>query len=322
MIGRRDALLILCALSVPPRLLGQTKLARIGLLLSETTEAHAPRLSSLRSGLSDHGYIEGKNYDFLIRSAEGKYDRLPTLAAELAKLEVDVVVAFGSKAAIAAQRVTTTIPIVVPLIGDPVALGLAKSLSRPTGNLTGHSVLTAQIGAKQVELMREAVPGIRRIAHLKNPANDTQGTSKAIEAACERLKIEFGVVKVGGVADFPQAFNTLAQKRVDAVSFSGDTLFRVHMRELSGLALKHRMASCGMPEYADSGCLLGYGAVDAEMYRQSAKFVDRILKGARPANLPIAQPTKFELAINMKTARALRIDPPRTLLVRADRVIE
>ncbi len=299
------------------------KLARIGLLISEPLAGQAARVETLRAALRERGYVEGRDIAFELRSAEGNYERLPELAAELARLKVDVMVSFGSKATVAAHGATQTVPIVVPLIGDPVGLGLVGSLSRPGGNITGIAVLSPQIGAKRLELLKETVPRLRRVALLQNPANASYDLMlKAYHATGDPLKLELRPFEARAPKDFANAFSSMAKARMEAVVVSVDTLFRANLAEIAALAAKHRLPTSGAPEFADAGCLIGYGAVDAEMYRRSAYFVDRILKGAKPADLPVEQPTRFELVINLKTAKALGLRIPQTVLLRADKVIE
>jgi putative ABC transport system substrate-binding protein len=299
------------------------KVARIGLLISEPLAGQAARVETLRAGLRERGYVEGRDIAFELRSAEGNYERLPELAAELARLKVDVMVSFGSKATVAAHGATQTVPIVVPLIGDPVGLGLVGSLSRPGGNITGIAVLSPQIGAKRVELLKQAIPRLRRVALLQNPANASSDLMlKAYHSTGDPLKLELRPFEARTPKDFAGAFAAMAKARMEAVAVSVDTLFRANIAAVTALAANYRLPTAGAPEFADAGCLIGYGAVDAEMYRRGAYFVDRILKGAKPADLPVEQPTRFELAINLKTAKALGIAIPPALRLRADRVIE
>jgi putative ABC transport system substrate-binding protein len=299
------------------------RVARIGLLISEPLAGQAARVEALRAGLRERGYVEDRDFVFEVRTAEGNYGRLPELAADLARLKVDVMVSFGSKATVAAHGATQTVPIVVPLIGDPVGLGLIGSLSRPGGNITGIAVLSPQIGAKRVELLKEAIPRLRRVALLQNPANASYDLMlKAYHATGDPLKLELRPFDARAPKDFAGAFSAMAKARMEAVAVSVDTLFRANIAQAAAFAAKYRLPMAGAPEFADAGCLIGYGAVDAEMYRRGTYFVDRILKGAKPADLPVEQPTKFELVINLKTAKALGITIPKAVLLRADRVIE
>jgi putative ABC transport system substrate-binding protein len=321
---RKFVVLVGSALAASRLVLAQQgKVPRIGLLISEPLTGQAARVEALRAGLMELGYAEGKNFTFEVRTADGKYDRLPDLAAELARMNVDVMVSFGSKATVAAHRATQTVPIVVPLIGDPVGLGVVSSLARPGGNITGIAVLSPQIGAKRLELLKEAMPRLRRVALLENPANATVDIMhKAYRATGDPLNLELHHFEARAPKDFAGVFAAMAKARMEAVVVSVDTLFRANIAQVVALATKHRFATTGAPEFADAGCLIGYGAVDAEMYRRGAYFVDRILKGAKPADLPVEQPTRFELVINKLAAGKLGIRISQALLLRADRVID
>jgi len=326
MIARRQVVLALgaSALAVPLVSLAaqQNKIPRIGLLIPENISAEATRVDALRAGLRDHGYVESKNLAVEIRSANGDYDRLPELAAELVSLKVDVIVAFGGKAVSAAQRATTTIPIVDPVMGDPVAAGLSKSLARPGGNITGSVQFSSVAGAKKLEFLKEVLPRITLVAVLVNPAN--AGTPLQVEnirAAADVLKVELRVLEVRSTREFDATFATMAQGRIEAVVVATDTLFRANHVEIADRAAKQRLPSTGSTEYAVAGGLIGYGPDIPELYRRAAYFVDRILKGAKPDDLPIEQATKLDLVINLKTAKALGITIPQSLLVRANDLI-
>ena len=312
------------ALAAPLVLFAQQQktVPRIGLLIPETVSVETTRVEALRSGLRDHGYVEGKNIIFELRSADGNYDRLPDLAAELAKLKVDVIVAFGTKAVSAAQRATTTIPIVDPVMGDPVALGLSGSLARPGGNVTGSVQFSVEGGAKRVELLKEAVPRITRIAILINPANTGNPLQlQAMRVTANALKLEVQALEVRNAKELGDALATLAQWRVEALVVPSDTLFRANFIEIADRAGKQRLPSAGTKEFAVAGGLIGYGPDPVELYRHAAYFVDRLLKGAKPGDLPIEQATKLEIVINLKTAKTLGIMIPQALLVRANDVI-
>jgi putative ABC transport system substrate-binding protein len=299
------------------------KVPRIGLLIPETPAVEASRIEGLRAGLRDHGYVEGKNIAIEIRSADGNYDRLPALAAELASLKVDVIVAFGAKAVWAAKGATTAIPIVVPAIGDPVATGLSGSLARPGGNITGSAQFTPEVGAKRVEFLKEAVPRVTRVAALVNPANaGTPLQVQAMHATAEALKMELKVLQAQNSSEIRQALSTIARERIEAIVVSTDTLFRANEVEIAVFAIKQRLPLVGPKEIAAAGGLIGHGADALELYRHAAYFVDRILKGAKPGDLPIEQTTKLDLVINLKTAKALGIAIPQSLLVRANEVIQ
>ncbi len=295
---------------------------RIGLLIPETPSVEASRVEALRAGLRGYGYVESKSIVIELRSAEGNYDRLPELAAELASLRVDVIVAFGTKAVSAAQRATATIPIVDPVMGDPVALGLSSSLARPGGNITGSVQFSPETAAKRLEFLKEAIPRITRIAVLVNPAN--AGTSLQLETLRVRanaLHVEVQVLEGRSAKELGDALATLAQRRVDALMVPTDTLFRAHAIEIAGRAASLKLPSAGSREFAVAGGLIGYGPDPIPLYRRSAYFVDRILKGAKPDDLPIERATKVDLVINLRTATALGITVPQSLVVRADELI-
>ena len=268
------------------------------------------------------GYVEGKNIAVEIRTADGNYERLPELAAELVSLKVDVIVAFGTKAVSAAKRATTTIPIVDPVMADPVALGISSSLAHPGGNITGIAQFGPEAASKRVEFLREAVPRVTRVAVLSNPANPSSAVDfNAIRDAANVLKLELQLLEARSQAEFRQAFSAMAQRRIEAIVVLTDTLFRSNAVEISDLAIKQRLPLAGPKEFAAAGGLIGYGYDPVELYRHAAYFVDRLLKGAKPGDLPIEQATKFDLVINLKTAKALGIKVPQSLLVRANDVI-
>ena len=325
MMNRRHlALLGMSVLATPfPSLARSSKVPRVGFLISETVSGQASRVDALRLGLSDRGYVEGKNIGVETRSADGNYDLLPGLAAELVSLKVDVIVAFGTKAAVAAMRATATIPIVEPIMGDPVGLGLSSNLARPQGNITGSSQFGPEAYAKRLEFLKEAVRSIARVAVLVNPANTASAFQvHAIRAASDALKLEIQVFEIRAAKEFGNAFAAIAQGRMEATLVSTDTLFRANYPEIAELARRQKLPSTGTREFAMAGGLIGYGVDDAKMYRRAAYFVDRILKGSKPGDLPIEQATRLELVINLKTATAFGIAIPQSLLVRADEVIQ
>lgn len=299
------------------------KVPRIGFLIAETVSGQASRIEALRAGLLDRGYVEGRNVVIEVRSADGNYDRLPELAADLVRLKVDVLVAFGSKAVLAAKGATPTIPIVVPVIGDPVAVGAVSSVARPGGNITGSATFGPEVSVKRLELLKEAVPHIARAAFLLNPANATSAlVLQGTRASAKSLKLELQPFEVRARKEFGGTFSAMANGRVEGILVSTDTLFASNAKEIADLAARHRLPSAGGKEFAEVGGLIGYGANDAELYRRGAYFVDRILKGAKPGDLPIEGAMRFELAINNKTANALGIKIPQSILIRADKVIE
>jgi len=324
--ARRQFVLALSASALAAPLVSfaqqQRKVPRIGFLISETRANEASRVEPLRAGLRDFGYVEGQNIAIEYRSADGSYDRLAELAAELTRLNVDVIVAFGQKAVVAAKRATTTIPIVDPVMGDPVAAGLSSSLARPGGNITGSVQFGAEAGAKRLEFLKEAVPRIKRVALLINPANPaTVPGLQPMRATASALQLELQMLEVRNPKDFQGIFSAMAQRRIEGIAATSDTLFRANAVELADLATRQRLPLVGPREFAAAGSLIGYGVDTPGLYRRAAYFVDRILKGAKPDDLPIERATKLELVINLKTAKALGITIPQSLLLRADEVI-
>jgi putative ABC transport system substrate-binding protein len=322
---RVGVVFVASALAAPRVLLAQQQrpVPRIGFLLPEAPSDDASRTNALRAGLRDYGYVEGKNIAIEVRSADGKYDRLPELAAELVKLKVDVIVAFGSKAVSAATRATATIPIVDPSMGDPVASGLATSLARPGGNVTGLGQFSGEAGAKRLELLKEAVPRITRVAVLINPANTSSPQQvQAMRVTADALQLELQALEVRNAKEIGPTFAAMAQGRIEAIVVATDTLFRVNHIEIADRAARQRLPSTGSKEFAAAGGLIGYGPDPIELNRRAAYFVDRILKGAKPGDLPIEQATRLELVINLKTAKALGITIPQSVLVRANEVIQ
>jgi putative tryptophan/tyrosine transport system substrate-binding protein len=322
---RRFVALVGSALAAPLASFAQPQrsFSRVGFLVSETLAGQANRIDALRAGLRDLGYVEGKSIAIEYRPADGNYDRLHELAAELVRLKVDLIVAFGSKAVHAAKGATTTIPIVVPSSGDPVGMGVVSGLSHPGGNITGIAMFGPETAAKRVELLKEAVPRIARVGMLMNAANpSSRPTFEAARANAAPLKLDMRIFEMRSAKDFGGVFAAMSKERIDAVAVSQDTLFRAHAKEIADLAEKRRLPAVGTKEFADAGGLIGYGVDDAGLYRRAAYFVDRILKGAKPADLPIERPTQFELVINLKTAKAIGVAIPQSVLLRADRVIE
>ena len=297
------------------------KVYRIGFLGSESASNQANWLAALRAGLRDLGYVEGKNLIIEVRWAEGNYDRLPALAAELVALKVSVVVASGTKALLAISRATATIPIVAGSTGDPVALGLVTNLARPGGNITGSTSVGSEITAKRLELLKEAMPRVARVAYLVNRANPPSSL-QAMEPVAKALKLELQPYEARGPGEFDSTIAEMVQRHVDAIVIQGDTMFIVNARALADLAIKYRLPSAGVLEYAEAGGMIGSGADLTENHRRAATYVDKILKGANPGDLPIEQATKFQLVINLKTAKALGLTIPQSLLLSADEVIQ
>ena len=299
------------------------KVFRIGFLGLASASRWASRVEALRSGLRDLGYVEGKNIVIEYRWAEGKNDRLPELAAELVRLRVDVLVTHSTPGSLAAKRATTTIPIVMVHSGDAVATGIVASLARPGGNLTGMIFFSPEINAKTLELIKDALPRTKRVAVLLNSDNPINGpVLQAMERTAKSLKVELQLFEVRGPNDFNGAFSVMPKKRIDAVIVQEDPIFIVNAKEVADLAAKHRLPSAGFKEFAEAGGMIGYGVNFLDLYRRAAYFVDKILKGAKPGDIPIERATRFELVVNMKTAKALGIKLPNSILLRPDKVIE
>ncbi len=327
-IGRRRALSLALVSCVAPRLVcaqqRPARPARIGLLIPETVADQAGRIEALRAGLAERKWVEGSNLVVEIRAAEGVYDRLPALAAELVGLKVDVIVAFGIKSLTAARRATTTMPIVIPATSsDLVALGFVDSLARPGKNVTGSTTFGPEIMAKRLELLKETAPTSKRVAVLVNPANASFGpTFEVMTAAAKSLKLSIEPFEVRDRNEFQAAFAAMAKARVDGLVIQDDTIFgEANADEMAALATQRRLLAVGGREFADAGGAIGFGRTDAELYRRGTYFVDRILNGAKPADLPVEQATRFEMVINLRAASAIGLRIPQPVLLRADRVI-
>jgi putative ABC transport system substrate-binding protein len=303
------------------------RVARIGYLATDLSAAPHLREAFLQ-GLRDLGYVEGRNLLIEYRDAEGKLERLPALAAELVALKVDVIFAGGgTPSSLAAKQATRTIPIVFPTAADPVTSGLVTSLARPGGNVTGLSAFSPELVGKRLELLKQAVPGVSRVAVLWQPGGQGERTDKDMlkraDVAARALGVRLQVVEVRGPADFDRAFSVMTKARAGALTVLPSNIFSNERRRLVDLAAKNRLpAVYPWREFVDAGGLMAYGANRADGYRRAATYVDKILKGAKPADLPVEQSTKFELVINLKTAKALGLTIPPSLLARADEVIQ
>ena len=297
---------------------------RIGYLDQGSVARNRPYLEAFRQGLRDLGWVEGQNIAIEARFAEGKTDQLSRLVAELVRLKVNVIVTSTTPAALAAKQATTTIPIVIGFAADPVGSGIVASLARPGGNITGWTHLGLELRAKYLEFLKEAVPEATRFGVLWNPTNQVHKPSlKVIEDAARRLQVELHLVGVQDPREFEGSFSALVGKRVQALVVFPDGMFLAQKPLIIALAARSRFpAMYGVSEYAEAGGLMAYGANLSDMHRLGAAFVDKILKGAKPADLPVEQPTKFELVINLKTAKALGLTIPPSLLLRAGHVIE
>jgi putative ABC transport system substrate-binding protein len=298
------------------------KLYRIGMIERTSTVTNATNVNSFRQGLRELGYVEGESFVIEYRSADGRDDRFPGLATDLVRQKVDLLLTRGTPAALAARNATGTIPVVILGVGDPVGQGLVASLARPGRNITGLSAAVTEIYPKRVQLLRELVPRAARIAALFNMSNPALPPQwKEIETAARSLGIEPRLLDVRTPEDLEPALDAATRQRVDALIVGLDTLTQAHQRSIVDLVAKRRQpAIYASTEFA--GGLVVYGVNYPEMYRHAASFAHKILKGANPADLPVEEPTKFELVINLKTAKALGLTIPRSLLLRADQVIE
>jgi putative tryptophan/tyrosine transport system substrate-binding protein len=301
------------------------KAYRIGYLGLASAAAQATRMKALREGLAALGYIEGKNIVIEERRFEGAYDQLALaeLAAQLADLKPDVIVTHGP-GVLAAKHATTTIPIVIAQTGDAVATGLVASLARPGGNLTGVNFFTGELAAKRLEFLHQLVPGAAHVRTLLNPTNPNAKTVlRDVEVAARSMGLQIQVINASTIGEIEAAFATFVRERPDALFVSGDPIFRVRRIQLALLAAHYRVpAIYALRDYAEAGGLMSYGASLSDAHRQGGVYVGRILKGAKPADLPVVQSSKFELVINLPTARMLGLTVPPTLLATVDEVIE
>ena len=303
------------------------KVPRVGYLNpgSSSDPLRQRRLEAFRQGLRELGYVDGQNIAVESRWAEGQYDRYPALAADLVRLKVDVIVAQSGAATQAAQQATRTIPIVMSLVLDPVGIGLVPSLARPEGNVTGTSFMGPDLVGKQLQLLKEVVPKVSRVALLRNPANpaSAQGLRDA-EAAARALGVRLQALEAQDPQEIDSAFAAMTRERAGALLIFPDSFFATQRRQIAELAVKRRLPAIhgGTPEYGEAGGLMVYSPNILDLERRAATYVDKILKGAKPADLPVEQPTKFELIINLKAAKAIGLAIPPSVLRRADQVIE
>jgi putative ABC transport system substrate-binding protein len=302
----------------------QVRIPRVGFLSSLSSEAVANRVETFRQGLREFGYTEGKNIFIEWRYAEGKTERLPALAAELVRLKVDVIVTGGPAVNRFAKEATASIPIVLAFDNDPVGNGFAASLARPGGNITGFSTHYPEIGGKQLELLKEILPRLARVAVLGNatvPGNAHVLTET--ERAAEAFRVKVRYREVQHADEIEPAFRAASKERADAALVLGSQVVTAHAKRFAEMAAKHRLpAIYWSPEFVDAGGLMAYSVSITDLFRRSAVYVDKILKGAKPAGLPIEQPTKFELVINLKTAKQIGLTIPPNVLARADKVIK
>jgi len=301
-----------------------TNVARIGFLAAPSRSGMAHLTEAFLQGLREVGYVEGRNIAIEYRWADGKFERLPELAAELVRLKVDVIVAAVTQASLAAKNATGAIPIVMVAVANPVDSGLIASLARPGANLTGTSVMNDEVVGKQLELLKEALPAISRVGAMWNPANPVfqKLQLRALEATARALNVRLQKVEARDQEEIERAFKAIAKERTRALHVLPDPVFTAHRGRVADLALKlHLPAVSGAKESAEAGLLMSYGPSFPESYRRAAIYVDKILKGAKPADIPIERSTKFEFVINLSTAKQIGVTLPQSLLYRADKVI-
>jgi putative ABC transport system substrate-binding protein len=301
------------------------KLWRVGFLaLRRPVSLESDQFGGFSQGMRELGYVEGRNLLIEWRFADGKPERLPVLAAELVQSKVDVILAAGTQAISAAQRATTSIPIVMAGANDPVGSGFIASLGHPGGNVTGLSLLLEDVTPKQLEILLIVVPRLSRLAVLANPANVSYSTLQAnVEVFARKAAVEIVPVRARTPLDIERAFSTMEQEKVGAVIVVSDALFTQQIRQIATLAEKNRLPLIGpFRQYAEAGAMMSYGENFTDHFRRAAAYVDKILKGAKPGDLPVEQPTRFELIMNLKTARLLGLSIPRELLLRVDEAID
>jgi putative tryptophan/tyrosine transport system substrate-binding protein len=315
---------LLFALSVPVEAQQPKKVPRVGYLAAVSASADAPRLEAFRQGLRDLGYIEGQNIIIDYRHEERGFERLPDLAAELVRLKIDVLVAVTTNAALAAKKTTGTIPIVFMGVTDPITAGLVESLARPGGNSTGITNMAAILTGKRLELLKETIPKVSRVAVLWDPqAPGSTPQWKESQLPARELGLQLHSMEVSSVDKYEDAFKDAIKARSAAIWMTLNPLANSNQKLIADLAIKNRLPSiCARGDYADNGCLMAYGPGYGTEGRDGARYVDKILKGAKPAELPVEQPMKFELVINLKTAKQIGVTIPESVLFRADRVIK
>jgi putative ABC transport system substrate-binding protein len=319
-------LLLLGLLVTPPAAEGQQagKVYRIGWLSPLECPVRPEFMSPFRQGLRELGYVEGQNILIECRGARGAADRLPSLAAELVGLKVDILVAPGTPSALAAKEATKTIPIVMLYVGEPIGDGLVTSLSRPGGNVTGLSVFGPDIVAKCLEALKEAAPSVSRVAVWLDPTNPGHTSpDQQLDAAAKILGVRIERVDVRAAANLDAAFVAALKQREEALFVYPGSMAFLHVERIAQFAITNRLPTIAIyPNYVRAGMLMSYGPSIPDMYRRAGTYIDKILKGAKPGDLPVEQPTKFELVINLKTAKALGLTIPQSLLQRADEIIQ
>ena len=300
------------------------KVPRIGFLSAASPSAISDRLDSFRQGLTELGYIEGKNIAVEYRYADGKTDRLPALAAELVAAKLDLIVAATTPGVLAVKKASATVPVVFVDISDPVANGLVASLARPGGNITGLTILGPELSGKRLELLKEAAPNVARVALLWNSANPSNELMwKETQAVAHELRVQLQSLEVRSSNDFDTAFETSLREHAQALIAAPEPLINTHLKRIVEFAAKNSLpAMYGAPEAVNAGGLMSYAPNYTYEYRRAATYVDKILKGTKPADLPVEQPTKFEFVINLKTAKQIGLTIPQSVLYRADKVIK
>jgi putative ABC transport system substrate-binding protein len=310
-------------ISLPAAAQQVARVPRIGLLGTATPSLMAPWITAFREGLREHGWVEGQSVVIEYRWGEGKPERFPGLVAELVGLKVDIIVTSGPHAIRAAQRATSTIPIVMAIIEDPVEQGFVSSFGRPGGNLTGLSFQDAELVTKRVQLLREAIPGVVRVAALWDSTSSGPTALKAVERAASSIGLVVQVLEVRTPQDFERAFEAARDQRAQALIQLASPLFAAHRKTILTLMTKHRLpAMCQERTFVVDGCLMAYGPSFPDMFRRAAYYVDRILKGVKAADLPVEQTSKFELVINLKTAKVLGTTISPAVLLRADHIVD
>jgi putative ABC transport system substrate-binding protein len=326
-MNRRDtvrALLALGAASGPLRSFSQQpgKVWRIGILETRSMALNAADLGAFLKGMQELGYVERRNFVIDYRSADGRAERFPDLAAELIRGQVDVIVTRGTPATLACKKATTTIPVVTASLGNPLLA--VTSLARPGGNITGLTSISSELQGKRVQLLREIVPGLARLAHLQNMSNPSGAASwKEVDRAVRSLGLQPQLLDARKPEEFAPAFDLAVKQQANALLVEQDGLMQANEKLIVELAAKHRLPAIYQSrEYVDGGGLISYGVSYADLYRRAAVYVDKILKGAKPGELPMEQPTKFDLVINLKTAKALGLTIPQSVLLRATELIQ
>ncbi len=326
---RRGAFLVLALLAGPLAAEAQPvgKVPRVGVLLTNTQSRHTTHVEAFRQGLLEHGYAEGRNIVIEYRYGDGELDRLPKLATELVGLNVDLIVTSGTPPTRASQQATSTIPIVMTVVGDPIAVGFIASLAKPGGNITELTQLTGELGGKRLELLKEAFPKVSRVAVLfdqGSPAQEGIVTLRDTRMAAEALGVKLLSLELRGPnPNLEGAFRTATSERVGALLVAAGPTLELHRERVVDLAAKNRLpVMYASREFVDLGGLMSYGPSYPDLFRRAATYVDKLIKGAKPADLPVEQPTKFELVINLKTAKSLGLTIPPSVLARADEILQ